>query len=403
MFTSTEIGRGCDLRDIKAAVIAALAAILLTCSAAMGQPDPRLSITSAKALKSMARIYMAGGRYDMARHYADKAVSAARSANEPDTLLSGCLVDLAWADMQLGNYASAWENGQKGLAIQQAAYGSDHIYTAYTMRILASICRERGDYKKAQSILNESLEVMKANSAGANELAPFLVDRADILVASGKFAEAEQAYADARARVVTAFGQSHLYSATVTAHAAALYTKLEKFDEAEQLLNEAYPTLTEVFGDDSYALVDAWMTRAAIYEHNGRTLDAENTIKRALARTETQYGTTHPQAARILAALGTFYIDHGNYAEASKICPMALERLEKSLGESHDATAMAMNDMARIYAKQGRMGEASRLCTNAATALAQVFGPEHPSMARVRHTLSSLLVAMAPSEMALMN
>jgi hypothetical protein len=59
--------------------------------------------------------------------------------------------------------------------------------------------------------------------------------------------------------------------------------------------------------------------------------------------------------------------------------------------------------MARVYAHQGRMGEASRLCTSAAVALAQVFGPEHPSMARVRHTLSTLLVAMAPGETTSMN
>jgi tetratricopeptide (TPR) repeat protein len=400
MGQSTNLGR---YNDIKAAILAALAALLMTCSVAVGQPDPRLNITSAKALKSMARIYMAANRYAMAREYADKAVAAARAANEPDTLTSGCLVDLAWADMQLGNYAAAWASGQEGLELQKKAYGSDHIYTAYTMRILASICRERGDYKQARAILDESLEVMKANSASANETAPFLVDMADLLVAWGKYPEAEQVYADARGRVVTAFGQTHLYTATVTSHAAALCVKLGEFDDAERLLGEAYPILKDVFGEDSYSLVDAWLTQAAIYEHNGRTLDAENTIKRALARTETQYGPTHPQAARILAALGTFYIDHGNYAEAEKICPIALERLEASLGENHDATAMAMNDMARVYVHQGRMADASRLCTSATVALAQVFGPEHPAMVRVRHTLSSLLVAMAPGEMASMN
>lgn len=394
MGQSATIGRGID---VKAALIAAIAALLLACSAAHGQAG-KIDPTAPKTLKAMARMYMVSGRYATARDYAEKAVAASRARGEQDTLTSGCLVDLAWADLQLGDYAAAWESGQKGLELQKTAYGHDHIYTAYTMRILASICRERGDYRQARSLLEESLEVMKANAATANETGPVYVDVADLLAAWGKFDEAEEAYSNARNMVVGSFGSSHLYTATVTAHTAAMYAKLEKFDEAEQMINEAYPVIRDVFGEEGYQMVEVWMTKAAIYDHKGRTLDAENMMKRALARTEKQYGSTHPQAARILASLGTFYIDHGNYAEAEKICPIALERLEASLGESHDATAMAMTDMALVYVHQGRMADASRLCTTAAASLAQVFGPQHPAMARVRHTLSSLLVAMLPVE-----
>jgi tetratricopeptide (TPR) repeat protein len=324
-------------------------------------------------------------------------VAAARDS-ETDMMASGCMVDLAWVDLQLGNYAAASAEGRQGLELEKKVYGRDHVYVAYTLRILAAISRQRGDYRQAQTIMDESIAVMETNSAGENELAPFLVDLADVLVAQGKYDDAEKTYLEAMEKVVASLGTSHLYTATVMTHIAGLYARQQRFDEARQLLDAAYPTMKEVFGDDSYALVDTWMTMAAISEHDGDLPRAENMIKRALGRVEKQYGEKHPEAARILGALGEFCLDHGDYVQAAAICPVAVEKLQASLGEDHDATAMAMNDLARLYAWQGRMADASRLCTGAVTRLAQIFEPTHPSMTKVRHTLTSLLVAKAPGD-----
>ncbi len=384
-------------------LLAIIALAVMQCGTASALSNPRQNITSAKAMKSMSRVYMAAGRYDKAREYASLAVAAAVRDSEPDTMTSACMIDLAWVDLQLGNYESAWTVGQEALGLQRAAYGDEHIYVAYTLRIMASICNQRGDYRLARQTLDESLDVMYANDAGENEVAPFLVDLAGILVAEGKYDEAEQTYMDARDKVLKSFGPSHLYTATVMTHIAALYVKQGHFEEARQFIDESYPVLKEVFGDDSYALVDTWMTIASIHEHNGELSKAENMMKRALNRVEVRYGEEHPEAARILGSLGEFYLDHGNYEQAAVICPLAVQRMEASLGENHDATAMARNDLARLYLWQGRTAEASRLCSNAVMTLVQLFDPGHPSLAKVRHTLSSLLLAKAPQGLTNLN
>ena len=374
----------------------ALVLALLFCVNASARPQARVKISTAKALKSMARVYMAAGRYDTAREYATQAFAAALRDSEGEALTSGCMIDLAWADLQLGNFESAYATGIEGLELQRQAYGDDHIYAAYTLRILSSICRERGDYQQARVLLDESMEVMYLNAAGDNEIAPFLVDLAGILVAEGRYDEAERVYDNTREKVLAVFGPSHLYTAMVFTQIAALYVRQGRVDEAETLICEGYPILKEVFGPDSYSLVDTWMVMAGIFEHKGELNNAENMMKRALARVEEQYGSQHPRAARILGSLGEFYLDHERYAEAAVVCPLAIDRLKASLGDGHDATAMAQNGLARLYLRQGRTLEASRLCSGAIVTLAQVFEPGHPSLAKVRQTLSSLLFAKAP-------
>jgi len=372
------------------------ALVIICCSTASGRPDPRGAITSAKALRSMARVYMAAGRYDTAREYANRAIAAAVNASEPDTLTSACVIDLAWADLQLGSFDSALELGYRALDLQKKAYGDKHIYVAYTLRILSSINYEKGDYRQARLLLDESIEVMHANAAGENEIAPFLVDLAGILVAQGRYEEAEQTYLTAEDKVLASFGPSHLYTANVMTRIAALYIHEGRFDEAAILVDEAYPVLKEIFGNDSYALVDVWMTMAALFEHSGEMMKAENMMKRALARVEKQYGSDHPKAARILSSLGEFYLDNGDYVNAALVCPAAAQKLMTSFGQAHDATALAQNDLARLYAWEGRTIEASRLCSDAVTTLMQLFDPDHPALAKVRNTISSLLLAKAP-------
>ena len=385
-------------------LIGTLAAFfIICCSTASARPDPRRAITSAKALRSMARVYMAAGRYDTAREYASRAMVAAVNASEPDTVTSACAIDMAWVDLQLGNFDSAQELGYRALNLQKKAYGERHIYVAYTLRILASINCEKGDYRQARLLLDESIELMHANAAGENEIAPFLVDLAGILAAQGRYEEAEQTYLIAQDKVLASFGPCHLYTANVMTRIAALYVLEGRFDEATVLLDEAYPLLKEIFGNDSYVLVDVWMTLAAVFEHNGEMLKAETMMKRALARVEQQYGPDHPRAARRLSSLGEFSLDNGDYVNAALVCPVAAQKLMASFGQTHDATAMAQNDLARLYAWEGRTMEASRLCSDAVTTLLQLFEPDHPALAKVRNTLSSLLLAKAPDATSNMN
>ncbi|HSV26604.1 MAG TPA: tetratricopeptide repeat protein [Sedimentisphaerales bacterium] len=382
-------------RFVSRRALVALAVAMLFCTHAIARPQARARASTARALRSMARVYMVMDRYATAREYATQAVAAALRDSESEAMISRCMIDLAWVDMQLGNFESAYTTGTKGLELQRQAYGHDHIYAAYTLRILSSISRERGDYRKARALLDESMHIMHLNAAGDNEIAPFLVDLAGILVAEGRYDEAEQVYDNVREKVLAVFGPSHLYTAMVFTQIAALHVRQGRVAEAETLISMGYPILQDAFGPNSYSLVDTWMVMAGISERKGDLNRAENMKKRALARVEEQFGSRHPHAARILGSLGEFYIDHGKYTEAAVVSPLAVERLKASLGEGHDVTAMAQNNLARLYLRQGRTLEASKLCSSAIVTLAQVFEPDHPSLVKVRQTLSSLLFANA--------
>jgi len=128
-----------------------------------GQSALSKTAHSANALRSMARVYMAVGEYAKAQPLAEQAVALARSGNVSDARLSLCLIDLAWLYRDQARLAEAEKMCIEGLELQEKAYGRDHPYVAYTLRILASVYQARGKYRLAAPVLDRAMAIMLAN------------------------------------------------------------------------------------------------------------------------------------------------------------------------------------------------------------------------------------------------
>ncbi|MHC4721607.1 MAG: tetratricopeptide repeat protein, partial [Planctomycetota bacterium] len=248
-------------------------AFILICGIALIRPAPAegqsaLSRTahSANALRSMARVYMAVGEYAKAQPLAEQAVALARSGGVSDAELSLCMIDLAWLHREQARLADAEKMCIEGLELQEKAYGRDHPYVAYTLRILASVYQDSGKYRLAAPVLDRAMAIMQASHGSDDHvLAGFCADIATLLTAQGSFAEAEAYYSRAMDLINKSYGPNHLYTAGVLGHMAKLYVLQARFAEAETLTERALKTQQEVYGSNHHALTSTWLTIARIH------------------------------------------------------------------------------------------------------------------------------------------
>ncbi|MHC4889171.1 MAG: tetratricopeptide repeat protein, partial [Planctomycetota bacterium] len=108
--------------------------VLLNGSVVSGKPSSVKKNCPSRALRSIARVYMAYGDYAKAQPFAEQALSLARTSGASDSELCSCLIDLAYLYNNQGKLAAAEEMCKLGLELQEKVYFKKHPYVAYTLR-----------------------------------------------------------------------------------------------------------------------------------------------------------------------------------------------------------------------------------------------------------------------------
>lgn len=257
--------------------------VLLGTRMANGQSKPGRIYSSSKALRSMARVYMAYGEYAKAQPLAEKALTLAQRKEACDSELAMCFIDLAVLYNNQGRPADAEKMCELGLHIQEKVLCKNHPYVAYTLRTLSSIYSEQGKYDRARSALDKAMTIMlDSNRADDKVMAPFYVDIAKLFVSQGDFEKAESYYQRAMALIVNSYGPNHLYTSNVLGSIAKLYILQERYAEAEELINRAVAVQEKMYGPDHHLIAVSWLTKAKICQVKGDYTQAEKLIKKAL-------------------------------------------------------------------------------------------------------------------------
>ncbi|MCJ7693264.1 MAG: tetratricopeptide repeat protein, partial [Sedimentisphaerales bacterium] len=136
-------------------------ATLFTDAHAAGKPPANKKAPTSNKLRALARIYMAYGDYDKAQPLAERALTVAKTANDPDLQVSSCLIDLGWLYKNQGRLDEAEQMCQMGLGLQKKIYYEEHPYLAYTFRILSSIHQEQGRYRQATNDMDQAMAIMR--------------------------------------------------------------------------------------------------------------------------------------------------------------------------------------------------------------------------------------------------
>lgn len=240
------------------------------------------STPSSRTLRSMARVYIAFGRYEKAQTLAQQALSQAKKQNRQDDELAMCFIDLGTVYQYQDRFQSACEMLEKGIEIQKNL-PENNPYIAYTLRMLGAVYRRQQQYLKAQQILDEAIEIMlSTNQPGDPALSLFHTEQAKLFTETGQLEKANDIYINALDIIKETYGNEHLCTANVLEDAAKLDLKRNRLDDAKTRIETTIRIRRKYYGNDHHTLVSAWLTKAQIARALGDIIDSEKNIQNAL-------------------------------------------------------------------------------------------------------------------------
>ena len=125
--------------------------------------DPSVQLRFAVALAQYCRLR---GRYSEGRRWLEDALAAVPvlPAGPAAFTVGRALVATAGFALLVGDYGEAQLRAQQALDVQRRA--GDEAGTAYTLRLLASVARERGEYRRSLADLDEALATPLTSGTG---------------------------------------------------------------------------------------------------------------------------------------------------------------------------------------------------------------------------------------------
>lgn len=239
-------------------------------SSVLGQQAINISQKQYCALESVCNesiggIYFDMGNYDEAMKHVMEALKMAEDLlknpadDNPSTkvALAGALTLRGRIENALGNFDSAKTSLSRAMTIRKETTLPYPEKSALVMSYLASTHTNRGEYRAAERLLDEGLQIVEGSSESAMQLAKATI---------------------------------HFYRAEMKMH-------LEQYMSAQELLNQCIALREEFLAQNHPHIAEAYLLSAKLNQQMGRSSDAARQKAKALSMLQFCFGDKHPMMA----------------------------------------------------------------------------------------------------------
>ena len=286
---------------------------------------------------------------------------------------------LALVSEDQGHYKKAEEKFQQAVEFfrEQQSPGSDNAATLFCLNKLASLLRNRGQCKDAESYSRSCLYArIRISGKGST---PTLLT-ADNLVLSMRYQGRHQ---DAYNLLRDALENADLTVPDEVSRVKLLDTlaKLaldcEMNDVAEALSCDVVRKSICLYGNKHPFTLNRMSDLATILARIGHISGAEAISRHALEGLEQTLGTDHPYCLKAARRLADYIRFQQRYDDASLRLKRILKTQEMRIGDHHPDTLSTMRSLGAVYALRGYLKNAEVLLDQALSGQEKCFGLEH--------------------------
>ena len=281
--------------------------------------------------------------------------------------LAHALLARAQVQVTLGLLDEADQSAQWAKEIMSAFRGPNSLLASRAIGQQAHIARVRGDLNQAERLLRELLRIQQAGLPdGHPQIAPTLVELAELLAGRHRFAEAEKLAQRAVALVREGLGESHPDYAALLLSLADLYRSQRQFDQAGRYYQDAIAHARAAGVDTQVSFASYLNNYATLLVDQNRFPEAEPLFRQALAIRERGLGPAHFQNAELLYNLAVVNLAQQQWTEAQALVERSLALKQQVVGLEHPSLTPALKLYGQLLAHNGqkkRAQEVARLCT----------------------------------------
>ncbi len=356
-------------------------------------------------LVELAGAEMTLGRFDAAQSHLERATAVAQVAsaeNHPATAPSDLL--LAALYRMQGRFGDAEDLLGEVISTLEQSLGGNHPQLAVAFGERGRLYTDMARYEPAEKDYERALQIdkthfdpgharvvadrsrlddLRARSRTEAGISGSLgeVERADLLIARGQYAEALSLLQRALRGATKAKGDGHPEVAGLKLRLASLLVKRGDLQGADKLITEAEPVVREHLGPRH-------ATMARLLRIKGNMLGAARQFPAALGALgealdilRDSGAAAYREQAACYEDLGHLYLAQTRLDEAEDAYEQARNALESVLGgELHPALMGPLHGLARVFIARGDLDEATSLLDSASRMAVSLYGASHPAL-----------------------
>jgi CHAT domain-containing protein len=329
---------------------------------------------------NQALLFQKTARYDSAIYYFKKSADLSKTADTGNARYLAAITSMAALYHDLGYYTESEIFYREALEMQ---YRLDdgvpgNIYASIQSNY-ALLLQEKGDYRKADQLLRQALE-LKRKLLGLDhpEYIRVLSNLGLLCMQEARFEEARRLLETSLLKNELLYGSRHPTYADGLVNLARLEINLGNYNEAEPLLRQALGIHRKINGKENPGYADIIQEMANLYLLLGNYEAAEPLLLNAKDILGTHYGQRHPDYATAIQNLAALYEATERYEEAEAFLLEALEVDQYTLGRQHPSYAVALNNLASFYQNQQAYKKALPLLEEALEINRGILGDDHP-------------------------
>jgi tetratricopeptide (TPR) repeat protein len=273
-------------------------------------------------------------------------------------------------------FQTARQLAERGLKVREECLGPDDVSIATDVLRLGMICKQFGDLHSAAAHLDRGLRLSQKFRRRANPtLGTLHLIRGFLELERERYAEAEQALAQARRIATEIYGAGHRMTLDSIMGLAVATAELGRLDEAVTLIKQAQAISERHARTAVLDTVDLYLSTAHVALARGALSDAEQSLQAATDLVDRHVGRKHYACAETLHLLGRLRLKQSRLKEAEAHLREALAIEEQLRLPEHPVLARICTDLADALTAQGRAAEAAPFQKRAAAIRARYRPP----------------------------
>jgi tetratricopeptide (TPR) repeat protein len=312
------------------------------------------------------------------------------------------LNNMAGLYRDMGEYKKALSLYQRTLEIVEVLLSPEHPDVAVVLNNMARLYENMGEYEKALSFCQRALEIVELTLSPEHpDVAAILNNMAGIYKSIGKYDKALPLYQRSLEIFERVLGPEHIHVATTLNDIAGLYENMGEYEKALPLFQRSLLTYENILGSEHSYVATSLNNMAGLLKSKGEYEKALSLYERALMIRENILNPEHPDIATTLNCIAALHENMGEYEKALTLYNRSLHIREKVLGSEHLSVAQTLGNMAGLYEKTGDFKESLSFFQRALNIEYKVLSPEHPNVASILNNLASLYFTVGDYEKAL--
>ncbi len=339
-------------------VLAASEKTLTLAEKEFGAQDPMYAIVLAVVALSQHEM----GQLQTAEVNYQRSLAILKKTTQPEfrVFIGNVYAGLGRMEHGKGNYTKAESLLNESAGVLERSVGTNDLNYSNTINDLGNLYKDKGDYGRSETLLKQAADIRKKALGETSAVYGVSLNNLGSLYEQmGDYERAATHYENALGIWRSSLGSEHPLIANGTNNLAGVLVKYGGYEQAIRIYTVSLNICEKVYGTKHEKYITTLSNLGNVYRQMRNPAEAERLLSRAIELRKENLGENNVDFLFSLNNLGLVKMDVGAYAESEKLLLRALALSKEFFGSTHQYTAVCTSNVGMMYWKKGSIDKAA--------------------------------------------